>query len=118
MKALLINEAGELEFDGQNSLRMVEGIEEKRQAVWLLLSTNLSEWFLNTEHGMAFYELLGQKNPSEELIQSVVLDALRQEPRFEELLTLSYEFNRAERNLTVNIRVQVEGETIEQEVTV
>ena len=116
MKTLLLNQDGDLEFDGQNSLKMVEGANEKLQAVQLLLQTNTGEWFLNTEHGLAYFEILGQK-PNEEILRTVFMEAFEQEPRIEEVLSLDFEFERITRHLTVNFRLRMEGEVIEgQEV--
>jgi len=116
MKTLLLNQDGDLEFDGQNSLKMVEGANEKLQAVQLLLQTNTGEWFLNTEHGLAYMSILGQK-PDEELIRAAFMEAFQQEPRIEEVLSLDFEYDRAARHLTVNFRLRIDGEEIEgQEV--
>ncbi len=114
MKTLLLNDTGDLEFDGQNNLRTVEGPDEKLQSVRLLLGTNTGEWFLNLLHGLSYFELLGQK-PSEELIRAAFLEAFEQEPRIEEVLELSFEFDRAQRHITVYFRVRMDGEEIEGE---
>lgn len=116
MKTLYLNDNGNLEFDGQNSLRMVEGADEMRQSVRLLLQTNTGEWFLNTGHGLEYMSILGQK-PNEELIRAAFMEAFQQEPRIEEVLSLDFEFDRLDRHLTVNFRLRMEGEVIEgQEV--
>ncbi len=115
MKTLLLNEQGDLQLDGQNSLRMVEEADEKLQSVRLLLGTNTGEWFLNLLHGLAYETLLGQKQPSEELIRAAFLEAFEQEERIEEVLELSFEFDRAQRHLTVSFKVRMDGEVIEGE---
>jgi len=116
MKTLLLNESGNLEFDGQNSLRMVEGADEMRQSVRLLLQTNTGEWFLNTGHGLEYMSILGQK-PNEEELRVAFMEAFEQEPRIEEVLSLNFEFDRLDRHLTVNFRLRMDGEVIEgQEV--
>ena len=113
MKTLKL-ENGDLGFDGQNNLRMVEGIDEKKQAIHLLLSTNAGEWFLNTLHGLDYTQILGEK-PEEEQTRAAFLEAFEQEPRIEEMLQFNTDF--ANRRLTVNFNVRVEGEVIEgQEV--
>lgn len=116
MKTLYLNDQGDLEFDGQNNLRMVEGAGEKIQAVRLLLQTNAGEWFLNTGHGLGYLSILGQK-PDDEELRAVFMAAFEQEPRIEEVLSLDFEFNRTRRHLTVSFKVRMEGEVIEgQEV--
>ena len=116
MITFFLNEFGELEFDGQNNLRMVDGADEKLQSVRLLLQTNAGEWFLNTGHGLEYMSILGQK-PNEELIRAAFMEAFQQEPRIEEVLSLDFEFDRLDRHLTVNFRLRMDGEVIEgQEV--
>lgn len=116
MKTLYLNDTGDLELDGQNSLRMVEGTDEKVQSIKLLLRTNAGEWFLNTTHGLAYCELLGQK-PSDELVRSVFMDAFKQEPRIEEVINFESEYDRQQRHLNVRFRVRMDGEVIDgQEV--
>lgn len=115
MNTFFVNNFGDLELDGQNNIRMIDGKDEKVQAVRLLLQTNKGEWFLNTEHGLGYYEILGQKNPSEELIRSLFQETFNQEPRIEEVLEFSFEIARKQRKLTVCFKLRMDGEEIEGE---
>ena len=109
----------DLQLDGQNNLKMVNGADEKLQSVRLLLSTNTGEWFLNTEHGLDYFVFLGQKWPdSEEETRAAFMEAFEQEPRIEEVLSLSFEFLREERKLKVKFRLRMEGEEVEGETEV
>jgi len=119
MKTFLLNEQGDLEFDGQNSLKMVDGGDEKVQSVRLLISTAMGEWFLNTGHGLDYWAFLGEKWPdSEEETRAAFMEAFEQEPRIEEVLSLGFEFLREERKLKVKFRLRMDGEEIADETEV
>ncbi len=119
MKTFKLNESGDLEFDGQNSIRMVEGPGEKIQSVRLLISTNQGEWFLNTGHGLDYFVILGQKWPaSKEEIRAAFMEAFEQEERIEEVLALNFEYIEKERKLKVKFRLRMDGEEVEGETEV
>ena len=119
MKTFLLNESGDLQLDGQNNLKMVNGADEKLQSVRLLLSTNTGEWFLNTEHGLDYFAILGQKWPaSKEEIRAAFMEAFEQEERIEEVLALNFEYIEKERKLKVKFRLRMDGEEVEGETEV
>ena len=124
MKTLYVTDTGyiggnDLQLDGQNNLKMVNGADEKLQSVRLLLSTNTGEWFLNADHGLDYFAFLGQKWPdSEEETRAVFMEAFEQEPRIEEVLSLDFEHMREERKLKVKFRLRMEGEEVEGETEV
>ncbi len=112
MKTFYLNDDGDLAFDGQRNLRMVEEVEEKAQAVRLLLQTSRGEWFLNTEHGLDYMAILGKK-PNGAEIRAVIMEALKQEPRVEEVISLDIDYDRSKRHLSVYFKLRMEGEVIE-----
>ena len=114
MKTLLLNEQGDLEFDGSNNLRMVEGKDEIKQSIRLLLGTAQGEWFLNTEHGIDWHEILGQKQPNLMEIRAIIIEGLEQEPRIDEVEEVNVELD--DRTLKVKIYMTVEGEQVEEEL--
>ena len=119
MKTFYIDDTGDLHLDGQNNIKMVDGVEEKAQSVRLLIATNMGEWFLNTEHGLDYWAFLGEKWPdSEEETRAAFMEAFEQEPRIEEVLSLGFEFLREERKLKVKFRLRMEGEEVEGETEV
>ncbi|MDD5484045.1 MAG: DUF2634 domain-containing protein [Kiritimatiellae bacterium] len=108
---LLDEDTGDLQLDGQNSIRMIEGADEKLQAVRLLLQTNAGEWFLNTLHGLEHYKLLGQK-PAEARFRAAMMKALRQESRIDEVLGLEFDYDPSTRTLTITFALRMDGEII------
>ncbi len=119
MKTFYINpDTGDLEFDGQNNIKMVEGIEEKVQSMRLLFSTNRGEFFLNTGHGFDF-TYLQQKAPSMARIMLEVYQTAKQDPRVKEVYDIFPEFDRATRKLKVPFKVLMDdGSVVENEVNV
>jgi len=119
MKTFLLNESGDLEFDGSRNIRMVDGADEKLQSVRLLISTNQGEWFLQTDFGLDYFAFLGQKWPEvEEETRDAFMEAFEQEKRIEEVISLEFEWIREERKLRVKFRLRMEGEIVNGEAEV
>ena len=118
MRSFYLNQAtNDIEFDGLNNYMMVDGEDEKVQAVRLLLGTRAGEWFLNTLHGFA-YDKIQVKAPSDELIRAEVLKCLRQEPRISEVIDLQITLDRARRSLGISFKLRMDGEEVGGELTI
>jgi len=104
-------------LDGQKSFRMVEGVDEAAQAIRVLLSTNTGEWFLNRAHGLD-YSVIQVKNPQMQEIRLALQEALDQEQRVENIENIELEFDERERKLKIDLLLQVDGETVNEEVEV
>jgi|LSQX01.1.fsa_nt_gb hypothetical protein len=113
-----LNQAtGDLDFDHHNNVMMIEGEDEKVQAVRLLLGTRAGEWFLNTLHGFA-YDKIQVKAPGDELIRAEVLKCLRQEPRISEVMDLQISLDRVHRHLEISFKLRMDGEEVGGELTI
>lgn len=116
MKSLYINSFGDLEFDGLNNLRMVEGTSEVRQRLWIAIMTNQGEWFLNSDFGVPWLELLGDKN-NEEDIKQAILAELQKDDAVEEVANIQLNFDSQTRALTINFAgVFADGNSFNEEV--
>ncbi len=102
---------GDLVFDSNMELRMVDGVDEKVQSVEILLGTPQGQYFLNTRHGLNYDPLL-VKQPDLERVRAEILRAFRQSPRIEEVLELDVEFDREERRLYADFKIRMEGDTV------
>lgn len=60
---------------------MVSGDDELVQAVGMIVSTNLGEWFLNSNFGLARFQILGTKLESDRITQLVKKSILENESR-------------------------------------
>ena len=118
MKSLLLNSEKDIEFDGSGNLKMVEALDETRQSIKVLLSTNQGEWFLDLDFGFD-YSTVFVKNPDFEEIRGELIDALDDYPQVETVQEIDFDFDEAERELTIYLTIELtNGEVIEQEVTV
>lgn len=114
MKTLKI-ENGDLVFNSQRNLLMVEGHDEEIQSIERLLTTNTGEWFLNIEHGLDYSRLQG-KAVSDEQIRLAVLQALAQEGRITEVENIEVRRSDKNRTVAINFRCRmVSGEVLQGE---
>jgi phage baseplate assembly protein W len=110
-------ETDDLAVDDFGNIKMVDGVDEQKQSVRLLLGTNTGEWFLDTLHGLA-YQYLQVKNPNETEIRGAFLQAFDQEARIQEVQELTVDFNHSSRHLAVKFKLRMEDGTMigEEEV--
>lgn len=103
---------GDLVFDGQNNLAMVEGEEEIAQSIERVLTTNKGEWFLNLEHGLDYQEIQG-KGRDIEGIKLALTEAILQEERVSEVEKIDL-FLDKDRHLKINVIARLqEGDTLD-----
>ena len=117
MKSLETDSSGDLILDGQKSFRMVEGVDEAAQAIRILLGTNTGEWFLNKAHGLD-YSAIQVKAPEMQEVRMAIQEALDQEARIENIEKIELNFDEKERKLKVDLRLQVEGGIVDEQVEV
>lgn len=109
---------GDLVFDGQNNLAMVEGREEEGQAIERALTTNKGEWFLNLDHGLEYAEIQG-KGRDKEGIRLAVTEAIHQDDRVEDIEGIDIDINRAARRLEVKCKVKIiTGHTLQEVIAI
>ena len=77
-----------------------------------LILIRAGEWFLNEAYGFRREVIEVKKVNSKELIQAF-RDALYQDPRVAEVITISYVFDRVKRLLKVNFRVRTKDKNKE-----
>lgn len=119
MITLMLNTDGDLEFDAQNNLRMVDGGDERVQTIRLLMETAQGEWFLNTEHGVDYRAILGAKpGASDELIRAAVTEALAQEPRVTDTSRMDLEYVGETRRLNIDLQVWMDETPVPVDVEV
>ena len=103
---------GDLVFDGQGNLVMVEGKEEIGQSIERILTTNIGEWFLNLEHGLDYRAIQG-KGRDIEGIKLAITEAILQEERVSEVEKIDLSLDK-DRHLKINVTVRLqEGDILE-----
>ena len=106
---------GDIVFNSQLNLVMVEGKDEEVQAVERLLTTNTEEWFLNIEHGLNYRKLQG-KGISDEEIYLAVMQALAQEERIAEVESIDIQRDDKRRTVAIGFRCLMQsGEMLQGE---
>ena len=111
----------DLVITSQKMISAVSSADEKAQSIRLLLSTFRGEWIANPSHGVDHWAYLGQPYHPERtpaLAQAVIRDALLQEPRITEVLSVGISFNRSGRTLSISVRCVMDGEDTDTEVEV
>lgn len=98
---------GDLVFDGQGNLVMVEGEDEIVQSIERILTTNKGEWFLNLEHGLDYQEIQG-KGRDIEGIKLAITEAILQEERVSEVEKIDL-FLDKDRHLKINVTARLQG---------
>src|SRR5574342_273472 len=105
-------------LDGQNNISLIYDDDEFVQSLREILSTNAGEWFLNDEHGLRRFDILGQKFVQNEAID-IVSEAIFQHEDVDRIETLDLDFDRKIRKLTVKFEVvKKTGETVAGEVEI
>lgn len=106
---------GDIVFNSQHNLVIVERHDEEVQSVERLLTTNIGEWFLNIEHGLDYSKIQG-KAVSDEQIRLAVLQALAQEGRITEVENIEVRRSDKNRTVAINFRCRmVSGEVLQGE---
>lgn len=76
MRGFMLDRNGDVVIE-HGELRFTEGDDLKRQTIERVLGTNKGEWFLNSDEGVVFADMLC-KNPPDEVFRDNVIDALGQ----------------------------------------
>ncbi len=114
MKSIYINpNTGDFEFDGQKRLKMISDDEEIMQGIWMIITTNVGEWFLNDQFGFARFRILGQKFDEADAVDELNA-AILQHDKIAAVEDVVLDYNRTTRKLKINYVCRKEnGEIIE-----
>lgn len=119
MRSFYINPAtNDLDFDGSNNIKMVDGDDELIQSIKLIISTNVGEWFLNPEHGFD-RSILQSKKVDESQATDALYAAVLQDERVATVDNIEFDFDRVNRKLDIKFTfTKKDGETVEGGVIV
>ena len=118
MKSIYINPAtNDIDFDGSNNLKMIDGDDEIIQCVKMIIKTNLGEWFLNPDHGFRRAVVQGKHVDYNEAIEELYA-AVLQEPRVAAVEDMQFRYDAAIRELTIDFAFRKHsGEVLTGRVT-
>lgn len=102
---------GDIVFDGQNNITMIDGDDEFLQCVREILTTNTGEWFLDDSNGLDRFSILGEKYNAEEAAD-MLTEAIFQDDRVERVEKLNIDFDRKSRKMTVLFEIVKTNEEI------
>ncbi len=107
---------GDIDFDYENSdLTITDSIV---QAITIRLRWFLNEFKYNTSFGVPYYEDVFVKSPNMTLIRRDLTEEIQKVTEVEEILELKLEPLNYNRELKVNFKVKVKGQTESGEVIV
>lgn len=116
-KSLKLDNNGDLTFNSDGHLEMVEGTDEIKQRIKLGLETNTQEWFLGLDYGISWVQNLGDTNLNE--LRYELIEFLTSDKDIVAINYLTFDIDRSNRALTVKFSVLLEqGETIEERLEV
>lgn len=108
MKTFLM-EGDDYVLDENKNLIMIEGIDEIRQSIERILTTNINEWFLNTGFGLN-YEALQGKGKDMASVELTIREAVLQDNRVEDIDFIKITLDKATRHLDLVFdAVTIEG---------
>ncbi len=114
MRSFYINpQTNDLDFDGSNNLKMIDGDEELLQRVRLNITTRLSEWFLNSDFGFD-WAVVQTKSTNYENITSALYAAILFDEEIEVVDDVQFLYDPLTRHLNIDFSfTKVDGQLIE-----
>lgn len=98
-------------LDENKNLILISGIDEIRQSVERILTTNIGEWFLNTDFGLDYKALQG-KGKDLQSIELAIRTAIFQDDRIEDIIFHKIDLNKQSRHLDIQLDAVVDNEVI------
>jgi phage baseplate assembly protein W len=109
MKSLLLNQDGDLELDQFESVKVVEGSEEIKQQIKILLGTNRGEFFLDLNFGIPWLEWFRGEISEEEIRQEIV-NQINDIEGVKEVEEINFDLVKESRKSIINFKVRLESE--------
>ena len=96
---------------------LVRGVDLVRQRLKQVLLSKKNEWFLDTEHGLPWYETIFAKGTPETVIRSLLIRAITATAGVQELQAFDLLIDAKTREATINFTVKANDEIIAIEET-
>lgn len=117
MKSLYIDNSGDIEFDSKMDLKMVDAIDEIKQRLKIELLTNKGEWFLNTNFGIPWIELLSE-NQAIERYKREISKVLNGDEDVTKVREINLDYDRNNRHLNIYFTVIIDDEIYSESVVI
>lgn len=106
---------GDISFSSFD-FRLVDGVDQISQNLYIRLKFVLGEWFLDINQGVPYYEDIFKKNQNQIIIENVFKQEIVNTRGIEEILFFESDFNREKRIFYVSFRVKtISGDALNQE---
>ena len=115
MKDLLLDDSGDLLL---NELGDIQFTDSVKQAIEIRIRWFAKEWKLGPDFGIPYFDEVFIKNPSEQLIEERMREAISEVEEVDEILSFSLFIDKILRKLEVVYAVSTEENIIEGSVTV
>ena len=115
MKDLLLDDSGDLLL---NELGDIQFTDSVKQAIEIRIRWFAKEWKLGPDLGIPYFDEVFIKNPSEQLIEERMREAISEVEEVDEILSFSIVIDKILRELKVVYAVSTKDNTIEGSVTV
>lgn len=113
MKDLAISDStGDLVLEN-GDLTFVENADCVKQFVIQRLKLFAGEWFLDISQGVPWFSDILKKNPDIIVVDALLKEAILDTPGVVELMSFEFEFNSAQRTLTVSTEIRSQDGLIE-----
>jgi len=119
MIAFKLDNSGDLDFDqAAGTFNMIEGDDEIRQALWLLMGVNLGELSWNEDLGLNHMDVLINADDAA-VVQSIVSDYLKDQlgEAFDSFQISDFKVDKQNRLTKLNGEVVLDGESYNERIT-
>lgn len=119
MIAFKLDNSGDLDFDqAAGTFNIVEGDDEIRQALWLLMGVNLGELSWNEDLGLNHMDVLINADDAA-VVQSIVSDYLKDQlgEAFDSFQISDFKVDKQNRLTKLNGEVVLDGESYNERIT-
>lgn len=119
MIAFKLDNSGDLDFDqAAGTFKIVEGDDEIRQALWLLMGVNLGELSWNEDLGLNHMDVLINADDAA-VVQSIVSDYLKDQlgEAFDSFQISDFKVDKQNRLTKLNGEVVLDGESYNERIT-
>lgn len=118
MSSLALNSDNDLCFEDFR-LKTVSSNDEIVQKVRVRLRFFKGEWFLNTEHGIPYFQdILGQKEININIIQQIFKQNILEINGITSIIEFELDYNSASRELTLDFKAATDNGIIDEIITV
>lgn len=108
---------GDLVYENGACPVVSEGREDLAQRLRIKLLTYLSEWFLNQDVGVPYYQAIFGKQRSKAAVDIIFQEQILSEPDAVELVEFNSSLDRATRQYSLSFRVRTD-EGVTDEITI